>query len=303
MSDIRSIVAATDLSAPAGRAAHRAARLAQTKSATLTLAHVVSHSALDELRRWLDVGGDPGQSIVDEVSQRLQELASSLANRYGIQVDPKVLTGPPVDEVARIADEVAADMVVTGTLGAGHLRSRLVGSTAERIVRKSTRPVLLVRQSPRAPYERVLVAIDFSRWSLPSLQLATAMAPDAEFVLLHCVEPLERMPGLAGLDAAALERSRAAAGGDAMQRLHETAARAGLPAGRWTAAVRTGMAPWLHIVRLEQEQDCDLIVIGKHGANAIEELLLGSTTNTVIAETGADMLVFTRNEPVDAPRA
>jgi nucleotide-binding universal stress UspA family protein len=296
LSGIRSIVAATDLSASARRAAHRAARLAQASSASLMLVHVVSGSAVDELRRWLDVGGDPGQSIVDEVRARLKDLASELAGTYGVHVETKLVTGRPVDEVARIADEAGADLIVAGTLGAGYLRSRLVGSTVERIVRKSTRPALMVRQSPRSAYARVLVAVDFSRWSVPSLQLAASVAPDADFVLVHCVEPLERMPGLAGLDTGAVEHYRTAAREDALQRLHDLAGRAGLAAGRWSAVVRAGMAPWLHIVRLEQEHDCDLIVIGKHGANAFEELLLGSTTNTVIAESAADVLVGTRPE-------
>ena len=50
----------------------------------------------------------------------------------------------------------------------------------------------------------------------------------------------------------------------------------------------------MQIVQQEQEQDCDLIVVGKHGRNAVEELLLGSTTNMVIAESSCDVLVSTR---------
>ena len=91
--------------------------------------------------------------------------------------------------------------------------------------------------------------------------MAAAIAPEASFVLLHCIEPFERMLGLAGIDAALVERSRAAARDDAMQRLHALAAEARLPDGRWSATTRVGTAPWVHILSLEQEQDCDLIVI------------------------------------------
>jgi nucleotide-binding universal stress UspA family protein len=52
----------------------------------------------------------------------------------------------------------------------------------------------------------------------------------------------------------------------------------------------------MEIVRQEQERDCDLVVVGKHGRNAVEELLLGSTTNMVIAQGSADVLVSTRKE-------
>ena len=58
----------------------------------------------------------------------------------------------------------------------------------------------------------------------------------------------------------------------------------------------TGLDPWMHIVRQEQERDCDLVVVGKHGRNAVEDLLLGSATNMVIAQGSADVLVSTRKE-------
>jgi len=296
VAEIRSILAATDLSAPARRAVDRAAGLAQRASAPLTLAHVVSGSALDDLRRWLDVGGDPGQSIVDEVHERLHDLARELHEQYGIEVDERILTGRAVDEIARVADEVQADVVVTGTLGAGFLRGRLLGSTAERIVRKSTRPVLLVRQSPRAPYRRVLVTVDFSRWSSASLEIAAAIAPAADFVLFHCIESFERLAGVTRIDPDVVERHRTEAREDATRRLHELAEHARLPAGRVTAVTRDSIAPWFRILEVEQEQDCDLIVLGKHGANAFEEVLLGSTTNAVINESHTDVLISTRAE-------
>ena len=293
MSNIRSIVVATDLSAPARRAVDRAAMLARRTSASLTIAHVVTGGALDDVRRWLDVGGDPGESIIADATTRLGELASKVVQDHDIAVDQRMTIGRPVDELANIADDVRADVIVTGTLGAGVVRSRLLGATAERVVRKSMRPVLLVRQSPRAPYRRVIIAIDFSPASEASLQMAIDVAPEADFVLVHCLETFERLAGLGGIDAAVIERNRAAGRESALKRLQDLAASAGLASGRWSAVVRTGTPPWTEIVRLEQEQDCDLIVIGKHGTNKVEELLLGSTTNTVIAESGADVLIFT----------
>jgi nucleotide-binding universal stress UspA family protein len=47
------------------------------------------------------------------------------------------------------------------------------------------------------------------------------------------------------------------------------------------------------IVEQEQGSDCDLVVVGKHGQTAAEELLLGSVTRHVLAEGSADVLVST----------
>ena len=45
----------------------------------------------------------------------------------------------------------------------------------------------------------------------------------------------------------------------------------------------------------ELEQDCDLIVIGKRGLGLLEELLLGSVTKHVLAQSSADVLVIDRS--------
>lgn len=298
MIELLGVVAATDLSAPARRAADRAATLARSASASLTLVHAVSGSALNELRRWLDVSGPTEDSLLDDVRRRLRDLAAELSVQYQISVDDVVVVGQPVDEINRVARERQADLIVAGTLGSGFLRNRFVGSTAERVVRKSLQPVLMVRQAPRGPYRRVLVPVDFSGWSGPSVEIAAAVAPDAHFVLMHAVEaPFEDTLGLAGVEVRVVGEYRAAVRSDAIRRMHGLAARAGFKADRWTALTTDGGGAWVRIIRQEQERDCDLIVLGKRGRNAMEEVLLGSTTNRVIGESASDVLVCTQSDP------
>lgn len=49
--------------------------------------------------------------------------------------------------------------------------------------------------------------------------------------------------------------------------------------------------PTLRIIEQEQEWACDLIVMGKHGESLVEEILLGSVTEHVLAESQGDVLV------------
>ncbi|MNV87873.1 Universal stress protein family protein [compost metagenome] len=51
-----------------------------------------------------------------------------------------------------------------------------------------------------------------------------------------------------------------------------------------------GAAAW-RIVEQELELDCDLIVVGKQGESALEELLVGSVTKHVLNESQGDVLV------------
>lgn len=137
--------------------------------------------------------------------------------------------------------------------------------------------------------------VDFSERSVAAVQLARSVAPEADVVLMHVVNtPFEGRLRLAGVDESKLARYRGDAMRKARQRLDEVAAVAGL-AERWVALVAHETAvPWMQIVQQEQAQECDLIVMGKHGRHLLEELLLGGTTRMVIAEGNADVLVSTR---------
>ena len=54
-----------------------------------------------------------------------------------------------------------------------------------------------------------------------------------------------------------------------------------------------GEEPWMLIAQQEQEHDCDLIVMGRQGRHALEDLMLGSTKRMVLAECSADVLLST----------
>jgi nucleotide-binding universal stress UspA family protein len=142
----------------------------------------------------------------------------------------------------------------------------------------------------------VLVPVDFSPWSAASIELAVRIAPDAVIVLMHAVEaPFEGKLRLAGVSESVVRRYREEAKREAQHRLRELAAQVGLHAERSQLVTPDGADPWMLVVQQEQEFDCDLVVIGKHGRNVIEELLLGSTTRMVISECSADVLVSSQH--------
>ena len=292
--NLRTVVVATDLSAPSRHAADRAACLVAAQGARLTLAHVLQATALEDLRRWIGQEGDVGAALQASAGEALHALAAELRTRHGIEADERLSCGNPVQEVSRLAEELDADLLVTGTRGLGFFRGVVLGSTAERIAKRSSRPVLMVRQSVHEHYRRLLVPVDFSPWSVEAVALARLVAPDATLVLMHALElPFEGKLRYAGSDPVALQAYRDGARREATERLHALAAQFDVPAAQLRLSMPAGADPWMLIAQEEQEHDCDLIVVGKHGRNALEELLLGSTTRMVLAECSADVLVST----------
>lgn len=292
MNSLRQVLAATDLSAPARHAAERAAVVAKAVGAALDVVHVTSPDPLQKLRRLVsDVPPELEQSLLDVAREEMGGLGKFLQERHGIGAGVHVVAGALLPAIAGKAEALSADLVVLGARGASFMRHLLLGSTAERMLRRSVRPMLVVKQTAHETYRKLLAPVDFSRHSLRMLQHADAIAPGAEIVLLHVFEvPFEGMLRHAGVDEATLQHYQAVARREAMQKLQELRDEAGLPPERARLLVLHGN-PLQHIIEQEQEQDCDLIVIGKHGENAAEELLLGSVTKHVLTESQGDVLV------------
>jgi nucleotide-binding universal stress UspA family protein len=107
--------------------------------------------------------------------------------------------------------------------------------------------------------------------------------------------PFEEKLRFAGVDAATIDHYRRQARAEATQRLHALAAASGLKPSAWEPCIVEGDAAQ-RIVEHEQELDCDLVVLGKHGQSAAEELLLGSVSKHVLAEGTSDVLVSTARQ-------
>jgi nucleotide-binding universal stress UspA family protein len=296
MTHLGPILAATDFSAPARHAADRAARLAHETGATLTLMHVLPGGALQELRQWLGTGHAMEQQLHDDAQRELRALAAELQASRHVTASAVNASGSVLDEIGREAEALNAALLVLGARGAGFLRRLVLGSTSERLLRRTTRPLLVVRQTPHEPYRRVLVALDFSPWSARAIALARRVAPHARLLLFNAYQvPFEEKLRFAGVDAAAIDRYRQQTRADATRRVHALVAASGLKPSEWESCIVEGEASQ-RIIEHEQEEDCDLIVLGKHGQSAAEDLLLGSVTKHVLAEGSADVLVSTARE-------
>lgn len=290
MRTLKRVLALTDLSAPARHGVERAAMVARESGASLDVAHVVPLPPIERARSL--VGGLPPavpQRLVDNASASLRTLAGELRARQSIDANVRVTSGALLAEIARLCDEVSAELVVLGARGAGFLRHLLLGSTAERLIRMSTRSLLVVKEAPRTPYQNVLVAIDFSDSTPSTLEWARTVAPQARLHLLHAYEAaFEGKLLQAGVDDESLRKFRDTARQEALDRMDTLTRRAGPRVA--PPLVLHGNAV-LRILEQEQEQDCDLVAIGKHGAGRIEELLVGSVTRYVLSASQSDVLI------------
>ena len=122
-----------------------ALHLAEMIGAELHLLHVVEVPLMPSY----PITGMPGLGMpVEELdagaNDRMDEIVEECRNEHKA-THGTVRTGTPFLEIINYAKELPADMVVMGTHGRTGLKHMLIGSVAEKVVRKSPCPVLTVK--------------------------------------------------------------------------------------------------------------------------------------------------------------
>lgn len=296
MSNINTILAASDFSATSILAVDRGFMLARDQRARYVVTHAlgsnVSHALRSIVGTHLDTD-DLAQRIVQQAEDHLREVIADCPHKEGVNVEIRIETDSAASCIPERARELNTDLLIVGAHGTGFIQRVLVGSTATRLLRKAHCPVLVVKQPAHRAYRRVLIAVDFSAISQSSIMLAQRMAPDAHFILANTFEvPFEGRMQMAGVSEDLLASYREQAKVKASNHLQALAKTCNLAEDQYTAIASHGQAA-RDILQLEQKYRCDLVVMGKHGTNATAELLLGSVTSRVLADSANDVLVVT----------
>ena len=166
--DVKKILYATDLSENARYAFAYAVSLADLYGASITFIHVLSEipNLLDKNvigyiseERWQDIKSQHVEeareaiigkrrdhvAIKDALHQFSENVKESREGEGFVTDDIIVVRGNPVEEILKYSEENNCDLIVMGTHGQGTLVDAMMGSTARRVLRRSKKPVLVVR--------------------------------------------------------------------------------------------------------------------------------------------------------------
>lgn len=291
MQPIKHIVAATDFSGTANLAVLRAAQLARDLNATLHLVHVVHPLDLyagSELS--FDFQMHYQQAQQQHIKTELETLTIQLREQFAITVLHVTRIGRAYNEIVSYANSVHAGLIVAGAQGEHSILAKLLGSTALRLIKTAHCPVLIVKSTLNtASYRHVLAAVDFSAGSAEVPALATMIAPQAQIeALLIFDSNQEAHMYKAGMDEALLTQYREKALTKAKHQLEDLISQQSKY--NINSVIRAGYPPEA-ICAYANESKADLIVIGKHNRNQIEQWLLGSVTKAVVYSADCDVLL------------
>jgi nucleotide-binding universal stress UspA family protein len=289
---IRNVLVPTDFSQPSLEAVEFALPLLKKFGAELHLVHVFEPD--------YPLASTPALPLVVpllQVGQRVRRHLKDVAKKYSIALRPENIharRGRSFEEICRLARDRDIDLIVTATRGNTGLRHLALGSTAERVVRYSPCPVVVVRSGNRrtkVDFRKIMVPIDFSACSMTGLDHAKALVQEfgASLVLLHSVhlQYCVASDEYSRYDMPLLLQQTEKAAREQMRELVERTDWNGI---KVEPSLQIGHAGNQICVRAK-EYGADLIVTSTHGTTGLKHLLLGSTAEYVVRHAPCPVLV------------
>ncbi len=274
------LLLATDLSARCDRALDRAAQLATQWQARLVALNVLDPAASpDQALAW--VSGRNDDQLLEVARQQLTEdLASANVSATLRLVRNKDAT----KAIQEAAASTQSTLVVTGVSRSELLGRLWLGSTVENLARSLSPPLLVVRKRVRGPYQRIVVATDFSESSRHALLAAARFFPERELILYHA--HALAMSGLANTSLnpgvnAGIEEAECAA----------FLAATTLPPGVNIRPVIERGAVESTLTHFVRTHRIDLVILASHGRGGLMSLLLGSTAAKLLDWLPCDTLL------------
>jgi nucleotide-binding universal stress UspA family protein len=299
---IEHVLTTTDLTKESIAGVRYAVALAEKVGAAVTLLHVVELPAPAPMPGMKAVLLASQNSEVDKYARVRMRALVMRESKIGLQITPLLRTGNSFHGIITTARKRPTDLIVIATHGYTGTKRVLLGSTAERVVRHAPCPVLTVpartiRSRTGKPFplklKKILVPIDFSKFSENALPWATTLAAefDAELILLHIVEkfPIDYLLGselmnetitpLMKQGEAVLKRM--ASGLSKSTRL------------KVSVVVRDGKS-FEEICRTAKKLNADLIALTTRGHTGLKRVWLGSTAERTVRHAPCPVLVVGR---------
>jgi nucleotide-binding universal stress UspA family protein len=299
MIEMRRILFPCDFSPFSQRALGQAVALARAYGADLLALHVIPVTVIPSPALAYYPNPlllDPGAQ--DRIREELRRFVEP-ARQAGVHAEVEVRQGAPSRQIVEMAGTLHADLIVMGTHGRGGFERVVLGSVAEKVLRKAPCPVMTVRENGRAPsppFERILCPVDFSPASLAAARHAASLAEKSGglLVLLNVLEapPYGRLayPEFAMPPDPVPHEER-------VRRAFSTA----VPKEVLGCVGREERIVWgrpaSEILRLAHEERADLIVMGVQGRGAVDLALFGSTTHEVVRHARCPVLTVRLARP------
>ena len=274
---IQKILLGTDFGYSAQQAVKQAIHLSKQFGSSVTLVHIIPEMNISELNEAM---------VRDAVGKAMQTVEEQFTNE-GINVDTLIEKGVPFIEIMKLADLHDVNVIMVGS---SNDLNRQLGSTAEKLVNKSPKPVWVLPQEAETQLNKILCATDFSDPASRALENAIHLSRqfDLELCVLHILEnhPFIELEKRLGLTTNAISDSE-----NRQKEFDSYLSIFDFYKVRWNKMLVEGSAAE-EIIRKARSQDVDLILMGSVGQTSHPKMLSGKTARVVFRSMPTGMISF-----------
>ena len=233
----------------------------------------------------------PSESQYRNMHQLYLEKMAELMRTHvkGAKVNGVVLDGRPDEEIINYTEENAIDLIVMTFHGGSGILPWAVGSITDRVMRRVSVPVLLVKVSDlkvkkNTLLNRILIPLDGSEAGEAALPYVRELASklESEVILLQVVAAGQHVHTIGGLDYFFYtEEQIKSARASANQYLEEAGQKLSGTKGKVRTEVKVGDAAQ-EIIKFTQETNSRLVALSAHGHSGVRQRVFGGVAHKVM---------------------
>lgn len=283
---MKNILVASDLSPNCDRAMARAIMLATQSKAKLHVIHVPpTYHFVGKQKQ--------AQTLRDELANSLQDYLTGYALNDGVKSNVVIgNSSNAYEEIIAAGENVNADLIVMGLHNKVGLVDMFVGTTVERVIRKGLKPVLMVKDKPRAHYTSLVAGVDFSGACSHAFTTALEITPAAKVSLVHSFDFPDSPKGnkIEALSGDVIERLESEHM-DAFVKQHQKSLKKFKVTPKYFEHTTVKGPAAKTLIKQVKNSNADLLAVGVNARAGLGHLKIGGVASHLLSNPPCDILV------------
>ncbi|WP_179319614.1 universal stress protein [Winogradskyella helgolandensis] len=238
-----------------------------------------------------DIASEKAKGLLEEAAKSKLNDTFNTLKEHGVDVkEPLLKYGSTSDVITKAAVDIQANIIVLGAGNATEDSKFRLGTTTERIIQKSDKPVFIIKENTPLTVTQILCPVDFSSTSKRALTNAILICKKfkAELTILSVCD-VDTTSWLMSREA--LEDENDSRCQKHKERFDHFLKEFNLAGVNWTKDIRRGN-PAEEILSAIWQKKSDLLVMGTTGKTGLNRILLGSVAQKVIREVPCSLLAL-----------
>lgn len=261
--------------------------------------HLVNVQDMLARRAAAQLGREATRRLYESEAEAVLGPARKLLAKAGIAAHSHTAVGHAAEQIAQLADDIGADLIVIGAHGYSEFKGLLFGSVTNGVLARTRRAVLVLRRAraPRGDALRTGIAVDGSKLGLAAVKFVLRhrdlFGAHAALKLINVVSDFS-MPVMADLGGVAVPTYT----DEEIRRLQDKAFESAVAPSRRLLEKAKVKADEVRLAGLAGDQiaayakkNLDVLVMGSHGYGSFKAAVLGSVATRIAARCDTPLLI------------